>query len=190
VDLHARPDPTRRTVPVLRDGDPDRHRGMQVLRLMADALFDIEPTPAEPAGRLSADRRRTIRQTQALAGRCHPLSLTAGHPIRLHPDAPTGREGTGPRCGDCWYLTVWTHHDRRYLKCGYDTCDFHGRRWHLVAQIIHGPDDPGNHPDYPSRVALATSIINHRLNTADPDVADVLRALEGWSVADLAEPPR
>lgn len=49
-------------------------------------------------------------------------------------------------------------------------------------------DEPTD--DYSRRIALACSILNHRFDTTDPDVADVLRALEGWSVADLAEPPR
>lgn len=54
------------------------------------------------------------------------------------------------------------------------------------------PHDAATGPvdDCNRRIALASSILNHRFDTTDPDVADVLRALEGWSVADLAEPPR
>jgi hypothetical protein len=60
-----------------------------------------------------------------------------------------------------------------------------------MTEIIPCQGEHGNAPtDYQTRVALACSILNHRFNTADPDVADVLRALDGWSVADLAEPPR
>jgi hypothetical protein len=49
----------------------------------------------------------------------HPLSGVAGHPIRLHPDAPPAgdREAPGPRCGTCWYRKVLPYHRRSYPKC-------------------------------------------------------------------------
>lgn len=69
--------------------------------------------------RISADRRRTIRQAQALTGGTHPLSLTLGRHIRLHPDAPPAadRDAPGPRCGSCWYRHVLLHHDTSFPKC-------------------------------------------------------------------------
>jgi hypothetical protein len=70
------------------------------------ALFDMERTPApEPAVKLSADRRRTIRQLQALERRRHPLSLLHSVPLALHPDAPDprDRDAPGPRCGSCLF---------------------------------------------------------------------------------------
>jgi hypothetical protein len=121
---------------------------------MTDALFDMPARPVEPTERISPDRRRTIRQAQALAGRVHPLGLVVGYPIRLHPDAPSAddRKAPGPRCGDCWYLTAWKHHDRTYLKCGFaDSRRSFGpgtdiRRW-WPACTDHSPGDPTLSPD-------------------------------------------
>lgn len=68
------------------------------------ALFDVDPAP-EPGPKLSPDRRRTIRQAQALERGMHPLSLLHSVPLALHPDAPGPREraAAGPRCGTCLF---------------------------------------------------------------------------------------
>jgi hypothetical protein len=89
---------------------------------MTDALFDVAPyhvpapAPVEP---ISADRRRTERQQEALAAGWHPL-CAAGYKIRLHADAPTDRlDRTAPglRCGTCRFREVQGHHNRSYGKC-------------------------------------------------------------------------
>jgi hypothetical protein len=79
-------------------------------------LFDMEPPPAaEPEPELSADRRRTLRQAQALERGHHPLSLLGRPPVRLHPDAPPAgdRKAPGPRCGDCEFIA----RKEQWLKC-------------------------------------------------------------------------
>jgi len=81
------------------------------------ALFDMESVPAEPAGKLSADRRRTIRQLEALRHGRHPLGLCFGARLRLHPDAPPAddRAAPGPRCGTCVFRQPWGAHG--FAKC-------------------------------------------------------------------------
>ena len=87
-----------------------------------DALFDIDPanvrTP-EPAEKISADRRRTIRQAEALARGVHPLALAVGWRIRLHPDAAPANDpkSDGLRCGGCRFRQVIGYHSRSYPKC-------------------------------------------------------------------------
>ncbi|PZG04387.1 hypothetical protein C1I95_33300 [Micromonospora craterilacus] len=96
---------------------------------MADAgLFDAaayQVTPA-PVEKVSADRRRTLRQAAALAAGRHPLGLALGRHLPLHPDAPPAddRQAAGPRCGSCWHRQVLGHHNRSYGKC---TADDGGR---------------------------------------------------------------
>ena len=87
---------------------------------MSDALFDMDPVPEEPprpGEKLSRDRRRTIRQAQALARRAHPLALVFGPQVRLHPDAPLAgdRQADGPRCGTCAFRRKWGEHS--FPKC-------------------------------------------------------------------------
>lgn len=92
---------------------------------MADvqvALFDstsYHTDPAEPAPKLSADRRRTIRQAAALDAGRHPLQPIAGRTLKLHPDAAPHDDRTAPgrRCGNCWYRTVISWRSRSYGKC-------------------------------------------------------------------------
>lgn len=89
---------------------------------MADTLFDATPYVVElppPGPKLSEQRRRTIRQEQAIANGVHPLGLALGSPIRMHPDAPRDRTSPGPRCGSCWYRTVLAYRKRSYGKCLY-----------------------------------------------------------------------
>ena len=91
---------------------------------MADlALFDATPyvmPPPRPVKKLSAQRRRTLRQKAAIVGGLHPLSLALGYSIRLHPNAPRDRDGKGPRCGTCWYRRLtYTNGRKRWPKCFY-----------------------------------------------------------------------
>src|SRR5215471_1572023 len=87
----------------------------------ADALFAIDPAQVrmDDLGEdLSADRRRTVRQAQALANGLHPLSLRFGH-MPLHPDAAPAndRKAPGARCRDCAWLLSLEHHNIARLKC-------------------------------------------------------------------------
>lgn len=74
-------------------------------------LFDVEPVAvpaAEPVERLSAGRRRTIRQRADVTAGRHPL--TGG---RLHVEADR-------RCGNCRFReTVSGDHEGRFPKCTY-----------------------------------------------------------------------
>jgi hypothetical protein len=71
-------------------------------------LFHVEPvTPPEPepAEKLSADRRRTLRQKADVARGVHPLMRS-----RTFPDMGT--------CGDCAHrLLVLTNGNRTWPKC-------------------------------------------------------------------------
>lgn len=74
---------------------------------MSEALFGgFEALPAhpDPKGRLSADRRRTLRQRRDVANGRHPL--TGG---KTYPELGT--------CGDCRFRALVDHHSRTYPKC-------------------------------------------------------------------------
>lgn len=83
-------------------------------------LFDLSDTATvvpEPVVMLSADRRRTIRQTDTLARGMHPLGG------RLHPEAAPydDRTASGRRCGNCWFRTlIYTNGNRQWPKCMVD----------------------------------------------------------------------
>lgn len=79
------------------------------------SLFDMG-TP-EPAEKLSAGRRRTIRQLAALRNGQHPIGLCFGITLRLHPDAPPvdDKDAPGPRCGSCVFREHWGAHS--FPKC-------------------------------------------------------------------------
>jgi hypothetical protein len=83
------------------------------------SLFpDLEPTPRPPVKPMSADRRRTQRQRDAVAAGVHPLTRT-----KARPDLGT--------CGDCALRVVFGHHDRSYPKC-------------TVGAVLDGPErSPG-----------------------------------------------
>lgn len=88
--------------------------------MSADQLFELgegdHRPPVEPQPKLSTDRRRTLRQKQALVAGKHPTSLYFGRTVRLHPDAAPAedRKAEGLRCGGCALLSKngWG-----YLKC-------------------------------------------------------------------------
>lgn len=77
------------------------------------ALFDWLTTPQPPG--LSADQRRTHRQTARLAHGVHPLG------IALHPYAAPADDRTAPgrRCGSCAFRRLRPDKSRRYPKCTY-----------------------------------------------------------------------
>jgi len=87
---------------------------------MADTLFDL-PADAvvirEPVEKLSADRRRTLRQAATVAKGWHPLGG------RLHAEAApvVDRSAPGRRCGNCWYRRLtYTNGNRQWPKCHVD----------------------------------------------------------------------
>lgn len=78
----------------------------------AGALFDLPGDAVRPGApeqpKLSPDRRRTIRQRDALAAGRHPIGLLLGIPIKLHADAAPSddRTAAGLRCKTCKFRTV------------------------------------------------------------------------------------
>ncbi len=81
---------------------------------MMDGLFELPDGMVEPAGDLSADRRRTLRQAATLAAGYHPLGG------RLHQQAaPVGDpKAAGRRCGNCRHRElIHTNGNRRWPKC-------------------------------------------------------------------------
>lgn len=90
---------------------------------MSDGLFDVTAlvvTPPEPE-HLSADRRRTLRQAQAVASGVHPLGLVFSW-VRMHPDADRvasvdDRKDLPLRCGSCCFRQLSSHHNRNHAKC-------------------------------------------------------------------------
>jgi hypothetical protein len=94
-------------------------------------LFDVEPLRTqpkpEPAGELSADRRRTRRQITRIRGGVHPLAGVAGYRLALHPDADhladVGKPANGPTCGGCAFRLLARWHNRTYAKCAFGKPD-------------------------------------------------------------------
>lgn len=88
------------------------------------ALFDMTPVERQPVPRLSPQRRRTIRQTEAIGRGRHPLALAdvGAYHLRLHPDAAPAdpRDAPGRRCGNClWRQVVSTGSRKNWPKCLY-----------------------------------------------------------------------
>lgn len=85
------------------------------------ALFDMDPeSPAGPEPKLSAGRRRTLRQMAALERGRHPLSLLHSVPLALHAEAPDphDRSAAGPRCGTCLFRAPATSNGwHSFPKC-------------------------------------------------------------------------
>lgn len=93
---------------------------------MSDALFHVEPIVHPNLGdELSADRRRTLRQAEALTRGRHPLGLALGFPLSLHAEAAPAddRSAPGRRCGDCRFREVLGYHSRSYPKCTFGGTD-------------------------------------------------------------------
>lgn len=63
--------------------------------------------------KMSADRRRTQRQHEAIAAGLHPLSMALDTKIRLLPYSADGPL----TCGDCRFRKLFSHHNRAYPKC-------------------------------------------------------------------------
>lgn len=105
-----------------------------------DALFPVEPVHPSFAERLSADRRRTLRQAEDITRGQHPLARVLpgsdnhGH-LPLHPDAAPAddRRAPGPRCGNCRFRRTRHHHDQAYAKCIYPGT------WGADQYELHGP---------------------------------------------------
>lgn len=111
---------------------------------MADqaALFDTPARPA-PAPKLSADRRRTIRQAETLARGRHPLGGDKWHAyLRLHPDAAPhdDRKAPGRRCGNCWYRRlIATNGNRLWPKCVFGAENpTDADRYGALPRVTHG----------------------------------------------------
>jgi hypothetical protein len=90
------------------------------------ALFDVPPEFLVPipngATKLSPDRRRVLRQAEAMIRGGHPLALVS-RDVRVHPEAD-GRNATRDnakqrplRCGTCLFREVISSHGRGYPKC-------------------------------------------------------------------------
>lgn len=82
--------------------------------------FDFDAhRPPEPEEKLSAGRRRTQRQLEALRAGQHPLGLPLRVCLPLHPDAPPvdDRKAEGPRCGDCRFRELMHGGANSYPKC-------------------------------------------------------------------------
>lgn len=74
-------------------------------------LFDVVTRPVPtPIERLSADRRRTIRQRQLIDAGLHPLTSPLASPLRLH-------AGPSRTCGTCRFRVAIGWHSRSYPKC-------------------------------------------------------------------------
>lgn len=85
------------------------------------SLFDAAPFVVEaPTEELSADRKRTLRQVEALAAGWHPLQPVIGRSLKLHAEAAphSDRNADGRRCGNCWFFSlVHTNGNRQWPKC-------------------------------------------------------------------------
>lgn len=89
---------------------------------MSETLFpgyepDVAALPASADPSLSADRRRTLRQAEAIADGRHPLT---GGP--LHSLASRARDADAPKsdpftCGSCYFRERLDYHNRTYAKC-------------------------------------------------------------------------
>jgi hypothetical protein len=121
---------------------------------MTDQLFDMDPAApvvTAPVEKLSADRRRTIRQRNDLARGVHPLSAAIGRPdwrpLRLHEDE-------NRTCGNCRFRELLGHHSRSYPKCmaGDGVRATHGAAtdvrawWRGCTGHEYDPETPGSAP--------------------------------------------
>jgi len=81
----------------------------------ASALYVAPPASADPD--LSPDRRRTLRQGEAIAAGRHPLTRGPLHPSSLGRYASKGDAGMPFTCGSCRFREVLKYHNGSYPKC-------------------------------------------------------------------------
>lgn len=107
---------------------------------MSDALFgDEDPVAARLADpKLSAQQRRTTRQTRLLQLDQHPLGLALRWPLGLHAEAAPAddRDAPGRRCGNCAFRQLITWHNSTYPKCLYGLPE--GGGWGAAPRATHG----------------------------------------------------
>lgn len=86
-------------------------------------MLDVPRVPAPEPEHLSPDRRRTIRQANAIALGCHPLGLALGATVWFHPDAAPGddRAAAGLRCGTCAHRVLFNSHAARSRRISWCT---------------------------------------------------------------------
>lgn len=80
-------------------------QGQAVSETLFPDLIPLELVPPEPVEKLSADRRRTLRQRADVERGRHPL--TGGRLI----------DDQSAKCGNCRFRVLFGHHDRAYPKC-------------------------------------------------------------------------
>lgn len=84
------------------------------------ALFDIDPAQIvqaaapEPKEKISADRKRTLRQLADLARGIHPIT---GYELHAEAAPADDRTADGRRCGTCVFRELFAHRGRTYAKC-------------------------------------------------------------------------
>ena len=109
--------------------------------VLFEGYDDPPPLPSAEPG-LSADRRRTLRQTEQIRAGIHPLT---GRPLHEFGDRfarATDAKDLAFRCGSCIFRSVFKYHDRSYPKCtwtgslGADDVE----RWgiNVLPQVSHG----------------------------------------------------
>jgi hypothetical protein len=88
------------------------------------ALFDIPEgarlLPPPPENLTRGEKRQRLIAKRIATGE-HPL----GYPVMLHDESSRdiGDRASGPRCGQCKFRVLLTHHDRTYPKCWYPDVD-------------------------------------------------------------------
>jgi hypothetical protein len=101
---------------------------MNAPSLFPDLVPVIGPSTGatpEPVEKLSADRRRTLRQRADIGRGRHPLTGS-----RLHPDEDA-------RCGNCRFRAVVPWHSRSYPKCFYEPAGWDVERMKGWPRVTH-----------------------------------------------------
>lgn len=85
------------------------------------ALFGMDAVVVPIPKSLSPDRRRTLRQAEAIARGLHPLALVFPW-VRMLPTADRSAQASDgkslpERCGSCRLRQVFSYHNRSYAKC-------------------------------------------------------------------------
>lgn len=84
--------------------------GGPVVEQTASLFPDLLPPGPVPVEELSPDRRRTLRQREAVEAGLHPLT---GQPLRAE----------GGTCGSCALRVLFGHNGRTYPKCSSGATD-------------------------------------------------------------------